>query len=257
MSTFLATAVALCFVWSLILFFAAVFVRERAQEDGFGWALGGALLFFVVFADRLPGQPMQLREVVAVLPGVTPGRELFVSSLVALIALLVVYAFRIAVFYQLVLRDRGATAGSDEDLANDVVAPPLSYFCFAICAVALLQPAYALGPLETALLCIALVVAYYGGVLPRLLHFFQDFWTELVVLTARARRAFERLVLEGVVLIAVGEDLRRGDKSSGFGDRARARLQKLKEEEKRAQTRRESLIAKAARGAKPGERTSR
>ena len=260
MSTLLATLVGLCFIWSVILFFAAVFMRERAQEDSFGWALAGAVLFFVVFADRLPGEPMQLREAITFLPGVGAGAELFTSSLVALVVLLVVYAFRIGVFVELFIHNDNAEANGKEEVANDIVGAPLSYYCFAICVVALLQPVYALGLLETGVLCVALIVGYYGGILPRLLHFFQNIWTELLVFAARVRWTLERVVLEGIVLLAKGEEFRRGDKSSGFRLRAEARLDKLEEEEEQARIRRGKKIAQAAEGgnkAEPGERASR
>jgi hypothetical protein len=260
MSVILATAVGLCFVWSVFLFFAAVFVRSRDQEDGFGWALGGAALFLIVFSDRLPGHPTGLRDVANLLPGVS-GSTLFTSSLVALIALFVLYLFRIAVFYELLVREGGATENSDEELANDIVAPAMSYFCFATCLVALLEPMYGLGMIGGLLLLVALVLAYYAGLLPRLLHFLQDFWTEIKILGARLRLGFERTVLEGVVLIAKAEDMRRGEGSNAFGKRAEARVARIKEKQDTAKGLRKSLITKAAQThvGKPGneERTSR
>lgn len=257
MSTILATAVALCFIWSVVLFFAAVALREREQEDGFGWALGGAALFFVVFADRLPGVPGQVRDVISLLPGTAPGAEDFVSSMLALGLLLAVYAFRIAVFYELVLRDPDGSAA--EERANDIVAPPLSYFCCAICVVALLQPIYGLTVPETVLISLGLLAAYYAGVVSRLLHFFQDFWPEVVAVAERMRAGLELVVQGGMLVIAIGEDYRRGDRSGGAGERAAARRRKIEERRRDAKARRENAIAKVAQrtGASKRERKSR
>src|SRR4051794_23290340 len=107
-STILATAVAAGFLWSIMLFFAAVFIRERHQDAGFGWALVGAVVFFVVFADRLPFEPLWLRDAVTLLPGVADSSKLFKSSFAALVVLFAVYLFRIAVFYQLLLLNEDA-----------------------------------------------------------------------------------------------------------------------------------------------------
>src|SRR4249919_2287389 len=101
MTTLLATLVAAGFVWSVVLFFAAVFIQERRQDAGFGWALAGAALYFMVFADRLPGSPMWLREPLTLLPGASEGSQLFSSSVAALVILFAIYLFRIAVFYEL------------------------------------------------------------------------------------------------------------------------------------------------------------
>lgn len=245
-STMLASAVALCFLWSVVLFFAAVFLRERDQEDGFHWALAGAVLFFVVFADRLPVELMWLRDSLTFLPWVSAEAHLFDSSLFALGLLLVVYLFRIALFYELVLRE--PDGGTFEEKANDKVAPALSYYCFAICLVALLSPLYGMDALGTGLLCLGLVVAYYGGLVTRLLHFFQDFWTELVALWMWIREAAEWVVQHGMLLIAIGEDFRRGVRSQGAGERAEAQRQKIEERRKKAKVRREVVIAKVARG---------
>src|SRR5689334_22969634 len=169
LSAVLASAVALCFIWSVVLFFAAVFLRERDQEDGFHWALAGAALFFVVFADRLPGKPIWLRDCLTLLPGVSGDANLFESSLLALGLLLVLYLFRIAFFYELVVRE--PQDGAIEERANDKVAPALSYYSFAVCLVALLGPLYDMNAWEVGLVCLGLFVAYYGGVVTRLLHF--------------------------------------------------------------------------------------
>ncbi len=249
MSTVLSLAVGICFAWSVILFFSAVFMREREQEGGFGWALAGAGLFLIVFADRLPGQPMELREVLTVLPWVSDGSQLFASSLFALLVLFAVYVFRLAVFYQLFLRDpEGVAEDSNEDRANDRVAPPLSYFCFAICVVSLLQPLYGLEPIATTLVCLGLVAGYYWGILPRLLRSLWDLGRILKAVAVPVRRAIRRLVLRGVVLISLAEEYRRGEAASGLGNWVKEFEKKLREQEARVRAADDDLIAKAAHG---------
>ncbi len=259
MSTVLATAVAIGFAWSAVLFFAAVFVRDRQQEDAFGWALGGAALFLIVYADRLPGHPIQLREVIGVLPGVADGRQLFVSSMAALTVLFCLYVYRIAVFYYLMLRGPADTAEErNEDLANDKVAPTLSYFCFAICVVALLQPVYALGTLVTCLLCVGLVFAYYGGVLPRLLQAIRNLGTIARIALVRARRVVTKLVLRSVLLIASLERFRHGNVTGRVTETIRRLEEEMDRDEVKVREDERSIIARAAgngTGSKTQERT--
>src|SRR5438045_3713724 len=100
MSTVLSVLVGAGFIWSVVLFFGAVFMDAREQEAGFGWALLGAALYFVTFADRLPGTPMALRRAFEILPGVSASDADFRSPLVVLIVLLVAYVIRLLVFYQ-------------------------------------------------------------------------------------------------------------------------------------------------------------
>lgn len=248
MGTVLALLVAIGFIWSVMLFFAAVFIRERRQEAGFGWALGGAALFLVVFADRLPGRPMGLRDVLTVLPGVPEGRQLFASSMLALVLLFVFYVFRIAVFYRLFIEVPGvSTKDNSGDIINDYVAPTLSYLCFAICLISLLQPLYELGPIATVLLALFMVFAYYWGILPRLLRYIQDLITIFVVLAARLRRAISRAIVLAIVGISRAEELRRADSPGGVSNWARDRLNAIDEENEAAWSIESEILGRTAR----------
>jgi hypothetical protein len=246
MSTVLALAVACGFAWSIVLFFAAVFIREREQDAGFGWALAGAVVFLVVYADRLPGVS-GARSAVSLLPGVSVAHEHFASPVVALWLLLVVYLFRIAVFYQLFLKDgRTVDEDGDEDIVNDVVAPALSYVCFAICLVALLVPAYGLGVLPTLLLIAVLVALHYWPLLQILEEYLRNLRAILVVGWSRARRLARRMVLEGVVWIMRAESPRyRGRRDLSAW--ARERLEALRREDELARISDGEIIRKAAR----------
>ncbi len=248
MTTALATAVALGFIWSIMLFCAAVFIREREQETGFGWALGGAAIFFVVFADKLPGEPIGLREIVTLLPGVGDGQQLFTSSMFALLLLLIVYLFRIAVFYRLFMEVPSASADDEsEDILNDYVAPTLSYLCFAICLVSLLQPIYDLSVFMTVLVSAILVVGHYWGILPRLIRYIRDFWAIVIVLASRFRRAFSRAVVLAVVGIARAEELRRADSPGGVSTWAQDRLKTIDDEKTAAFATEQEILKRAAR----------
>lgn len=248
-ATVLSAVVALCFAWSTVLFFSAVFMRERDQEGGFGWALAGAALFAIAFADVLPGKPMGLRDVLTVLPGVSSGQQLFASSAFVLVILLAVYAFRVAVFYQLFLRDPELPPeDSNENRANDRVAQPLSYFCFAICAIAILQPLYGLGPMSGVLVSVGLIAAYYWGILPRLLRSLWDLGAMIKAVAVPLRRLARRLVLRGVRLISWAERLRWGGSRTALGAWAEKAEAKARANEAAVRAADDTLIAKAAHG---------
>jgi len=252
-STVLATAVAAGFLWSVMLFFAAVFIDERRQDAGFGWALAGAVVFFVVFADRLPTEPLWLRDPVTwLLPGVADSSKLFESSLVALVVLFAVYLFRVAAFYELLLLrdDRPSRSERDEDLVNDIVAPVLSYLCFAICLLSLLQPAYSIGPLATVLLAALLVALHFWRLIARLAPYLENLWALLVVTVVRLRIAVSRLVLHAIVKIAAIEKLARGDSEWPVSKWAEDRLHDLDKLERDAREERGDMLADAARGTK-------
>jgi hypothetical protein len=249
-STVLATAVAAGFLWSIMLFFAAVFIRERRQDAGFGWALAGAAIFFVVFADRLPSEPLWLRDVVTLLPGVADSSKLFESSFAALLILFVIYLFRVAVFYQLLLLNQQSNGSdSDEDIVNDVVAPVLSYLCFAICLIGLLVPAYGLGLLGTTLLTFALIAFHFWRLLTKLAPFIENLWALFIVTAARLRIAISRVVLQAIVKIAAIEEVARGGTEWAMSNWAQDRLRGLDVRERREREKRRSLLADAARSA--------
>jgi hypothetical protein len=221
MSIFLAVTVAAGFIWSIIFFFAAVFIRYREQEAGFGWALLGAALFAITFADRLPGHSKGPRSIVNLLPAVKDGHQLFTSSLVALIVLFMVYLFRMIVFCVLFLaEDSGgltpatSTVDGSEDLVNDLVAPTLSFVCFVICAVSLIAPVYGLGTILTVLLAVSMLATYYLVAIAEVVEVIRERLTDVVL-------AINGAVLTIIEYIAWAEMRRRGVKSdmTAFEDR--------------------------------------
>lgn len=255
MSTVLAVIVALAFCWSVILFFGAIALHERRQERGFGWALAGAVVFFIVFVDRLPTHSTGPRDVVKLLPGVEDGRELFTSSVVALVVLAVIYAFRIAVFYRLLLKDgidvnRDGRIDPDSELVNDIVAPALSYFCFAICVISLVQPAYGLSIVETALVVVALFVLYYG----RLWRWLRELGAIAEIAWRRTKIAFARAVVWVVQIIARGELLRTDGNSEGLSAWVTSQLDNIETAKKNARDKEQEVYAKIAGDARGGKR---
>lgn len=244
MTTVLATLVALAFLWSVALFFGAVFYQEREQESGFGWALAGAFLYFIVFADRLPWDWMDPRKLIELLPGVPDGGQLFASSVAALVLLAVVYAFRIAVFYRLLLSDGIDLDGDGSaEVVNDIVAPALSFFCFGICLVSLLQPAYELTTLETTICCGVLLVVYYG----RLLYVVKELLGLVEVAWTRIKLPLTKVVVRIVQLIARGELLRSDRDGSGLNKWVNTQLDKVDRARSELAGREQAVYANLAR----------
>lgn len=247
----LATAVGLGFVWSTVLFFAAVAIRERKQEDGFGWALAGAGLYFVVFCDRLPGEPTWPRDFVSVLPGVAQGAEAFQSSLVALLVLFVLYVFRIAVFYGLFMQAEilSTRVDSAEEQLNDYFAPLISFVCFAICLVCLVSPAYQLGIVWTVALSIAIAVMYYASA--QLAERVRVAVIIVVVKFGDVREKVIDLVIGVVIAAARFEERRRGGATLAstrrWDDLHARRDERRREARARAHSRIEDAIARMHR----------
>jgi hypothetical protein len=248
LSNVLAVAVAAGFVWSVALFFTAVFVKERRQDAGFGWALAGAVLYLVVFADRLPGSPMWLREPVRLMPGHQAGSEFFASSIAALVILLAIYLFRVAVFYELFIKaDEDPTGESVENLLNDAVAPVLSYVCFAICFICLIQPVYGLELAGTVLLIALMIGIYFWRVIYRLFPYVENLWTFFVYWVAKVRIGLDRAMVRMIAKIHWIEKLRReggGWESSAWVE---DRNRKLDEMEVAALERRREVFENATR----------
>lgn len=258
MSTVLAVIVALAFFWSVILFFGAIVLRERDQERGFGWALAGAVVFFIVFIDRLPSHSTGPRDLIKLLPGVDDGQELFASSVVALGVLAIVYAFRIAVFYRLLLKEGVDLNGDgridpDSELVNDIVAPALSYFCFAICVVSLLQPAYGLSLVATVLVAVALFALYYG----RLWRWLREFGAIAEIVWTRIKIVLTRAVVWVVQIIARGELLRTDGNSEGLSVWVSGQLANIEAARTEARRSEQKVYAKIAGDARRGKRGRR
>lgn len=240
-STLLASSVAAGFVWSTILFVAAL-VRRRPQELGFGYALAGAAIYFVTYADRLPGPIDNIRDLVDVLPSADPT---FRSSMVALLLLFAVYLLRASVFYRLFLQEDadvdldGDGEPDEADTFNDYVAPGLSYFCLCICVVALLRGAYDLPWYGTLGVSLLLGFIYLLPIVRVVLDYIADAVTAGVVFATRAWRWLGKLVLRAMLVIANLEMQRRGEvRPSRLHHWVNARLDAL-EGEKFAARRRE------------------
>jgi len=251
MSTVMAVAVGVGFIWSIVLFFIAVVGRKREQEDGFGWALAGAVLFLVVFCDRLPGDWTGPRELIGwFMPWTDPSAQSFESSMAALTVLFVVYTYRVAVFYYLVFRDPDSLEDdSNENRANDRVAPLLSYVSFVICAVALLQPTLGLGPVLTALVAVGFALAYYWSVIPILLRALANLRKVAKIVWAKVRHAIGKAVIAGIVVIAWAEKFRRGGAPGRVTAWIDAREGRLTADEARVKEEEKAMIARAAREA--------
>ncbi|MGA9286121.1 MAG: hypothetical protein WBV85_11845 [Solirubrobacteraceae bacterium] len=218
------------FIWSIVLFFAAVFFRERQQEEGFSWALAGAAIFFLTFCDRLPGHWTGPRRVLELLPGASHSDAQFRSAGVVIVILLVVYLLRVAVFYRLFFRGGQAIEPDDDaEVVNDYVAPVLSYGCFAICATALISPLYSLGPILTSLLAAALILEFFVPILSRLAHHLSDLAKLVVIGLGNARLAIGRSLVLFVKWTANFAGWRRadvGNAMSAWADRKLAATEK-------------------------------
>lgn len=246
-STLLSVLVGAGFLWSVILFFSAVFMDEREQEAGFGWALFGAVLYFITFADRLPGAPIGLRNAFEILPGVTSADADFRSPWTVLVVLLLAYVIRLLVFYQLVLEDYGRDVDGDgrEDDINDLVAPFLSYLCWAICAVTALWGVYDLNVLGTAVAVVGAVAIYFS---PRFLFMFRPYLELLFeyvrsgwMVTVRAMRDGVVYLIDGIIRIELN---RRGRSTHELDQRVDdRRIVRLKKREEDLERRKKKIDA--------------
>ncbi len=253
----LGTLVALGFLWSIVLFFAAVFVRERDQEGGFGWALLGAAAFVVTFADHLPGGMLGLRHVLEVLPDVSRADTEFRSPITMLVILAVVYALRFIIFYQLFidLRDYDIDGDGEPDDVNDLVAPFLSYVGFSLCAVTALSGVYGLALGVTLILALASLPLYY---LTHVVRFFTPY-LDVIYETARSaviivwQRAMDALIF---MIIGIGraELSKRGADTKKIDERARTRRADSVDRVNAARARRGQALADLAAKRRTEER---
>jgi hypothetical protein len=246
----LAVLVAAGFVWSLVLFVSAVFVRERSQEAGFLWALAGALVYFVTFCDRLPGSPHAPRHLLEILPG--SPRLYFSSSIPALLVLIALYFVRLAVFYQLLFDIHiGPFRESNEDVVNDLVAPLLSYFALAVCVVTMLSGVYSFSWVTTAGVSLALIAAYFSPlVLRRFYKYLHILRAAILTAIVHTSLALRTAVIHLIIRIAKLELLRRSGDVEHFSRWADAQLDKLgkaREEADRKRGQRFADVAERAR----------
>lgn len=250
MSTALAVFVAAGFVWSLILFFGAVFMDERDQEGGFGWALAGAVVYLITFSDHLPGTPTGTRALLDALPGVTHEASLFASPVAVICALAGIYALRILIFYQLFgdLSDIDVDGDGHADDVNDLVAPVFSYVCFAISAATAIAGMYEL-PVSAGLTVGALALAlYFLPVITRLLRPYLEVAYEtvrsvVIVVGSRVQDAVVLLIvgIGRAQLVRLGQDTTKADR------RAATRRETSNRRRAEAQGRRAEAIAKLGR----------
>jgi hypothetical protein len=247
MMTILTVLVAAGFIWSVVLFFAAVFIRERQQEEGFSWALAGAVVFFLTFCDKLPGHWTGPRRIVEILPDVSHAGALFRSSGVVIVILLVVYLLRVAVFYRLFFRGGEAIEHDDDaEIVNDYVAPVLSYGCFVICAAALLSPLYSLGPILTPLLVAALILEYYVPVITRLMRRISDLAKLTIIALGNARLAIGRALVLVVKWTANSARWRRTDAGNAITAWADGHLEAMEKRLRKAEGEGDEVIASTA-----------
>ena len=68
MTKILVLALAASYLWSVVLFFIAVFVRDRKQELGFGYSLVGAWAFVAAYCDHFPGKQLKFRWLAGFFP---------------------------------------------------------------------------------------------------------------------------------------------------------------------------------------------
>jgi hypothetical protein len=253
--TALTWLVGLAFIWSIALYVLAIFFRERRQEAGLGYSLGGAALFWILFSDRLPFAWTGLREPLLHLPGGRLAGLDFRSPVVALLILLALYVLRVIVFHRLInpasqynRADPSEKDAEDREDINDVVAPALAFFCLLTCFAAIVQEAYALQARYVALLVAVLLVIYYVGALRFLWQHIQPIIDSLAVLVRRLWRHVRRIPLYIIVLLASLEAFRR---RSALADNrlrnwAADRLAKLDDDDARSSAEERERLAQIA-----------
>lgn len=149
--TVVATAVAVALLVSTMLFVLEVFFRRRdipGQVLGLVLSLFGDVAFVIVSADRLPGQPMAVRNLVGFLPGSTTA---FASSVAGLAVLVVVYVLRALIYYRLFIVPAMKLSDAEynsphqlEERANDYTAPVLAFTALAVSLASGVAGTYAL-----------------------------------------------------------------------------------------------------------------
>lgn len=168
-----AAIVAVALILSTVLFAIDVFIKGRHVSGpiiGFTFSIISVPMYFVAFADKLPGDPTGIRSGILALPGTHDSNEGFRSSTLILILLLLTYALRLGIYTRLFVipaftlteaeyHSRGQTASR----ANDLSAPLLAYFAFALVAAALIGGTYHLPVIAGVLLCLFVLLAYFAS----------------------------------------------------------------------------------------------
>ena len=169
----LAVIIAIAVILSTVLFFIEVFIKRHdmsGQVIGLIFSAIAAVLYFVVFCDKLPGSPNGPRELALLLPGVHSANTHFSSSAIVLIALAVTYALRLGIYTRLfvipALTMSDAEYNSPDQVevrANDLSAPVLAYLTFALVATALISGAYGLSIIAGVGICVLLLLFYFAS----------------------------------------------------------------------------------------------
>lgn len=252
MATAIATLVALGFLWSILLFFAAVFMRDRAQDAGFGWALAGAGVYFATFSDQLPGHLEGLRGIFRLL-GASEADSNFQSPTAVLIVLAVVYLIRVVIFYQLFvdLADFDIDGDGEPDDVNDLVAPFLSYVSFSICTVTALRGILDLSTILTVAVAAAMLPLYYLTNFLRFIRPYLDVIAETVrsIIVTVWLRVIDTVV-SMIVAIGRAELARRGQDVATIDKRATDRRARTATKVEEAKERRRRALAALAKSEK-------
>lgn len=238
----LATILMFAIFLSTLLFGVEVFIKRRGmtgQGIGFVFSIIALPLYLIAFCDELPSHPMALRDFLLVMPGVVRA-DAFTSSFAILIALTVTYALRITIYTRLFIIPALTLSEAEynaqdqvEERANDLTAPILAYLTLALTITANVAGAYDLPAAAGAVLCVALLLLYFGSV------YLRNFWNSLIWLAVQFRIAVRQLWLLASAIVvwaifALGklELWRRGHLQPGdelFFDRQIRRLQESQE----------------------------
>src|ERR1700691_2952850 len=208
-----AWIICLAFLWSIILFMLAIFVRERRQEAGLIYTFGGTILFVITFADRLRLGALHLRTPVEYLPGVTVSAAHFESSVTALIVLAVLYGLRVLVFYELIARPNASRGNERQtwvarEAINDLVAPSLAYYCLVACIVALLRGAYSLNILGTLSVIAVLLLLYYLSIIRYIVEQLTALFNVAALIAGRIWKYAKKIPVFIIIILVALERLR-------------------------------------------------
>jgi len=250
--TILAVIIAVAVILSTALFFVEVFIKRHhmsGQVIGLIFSAIAAILYFVVFCDRLPGSPEGPRKLTLLLPGVQESDTHFTSSVAVLVALTITYALRLGIYTRLfiipalTLNDEEYNSPEEVEIrVNDLSAPVLAYLTFALVASALISGVYHLSAAAGVGICLALLLLYFGS------SYLRNIRNSVIWLAVQTRiliRNFwilaSRLVVRTILIIGKLESWRRrtqpGDEQffAGLEDRLNrsARKARMKNEEER------------------------
>lgn len=238
---------AVAFVLSLALFLFTLTVKQRnvardpagmrrrsRQTVGTVFALLGLLLYLPTFSDRLPGFGTGLRSTLRALPDLGRLDTTFHSSTWAEWALIVVFAFRSAVYVTLFVIPARTLNDTEyyspervEERANDYTAPVLSYLAFAITLAAAICGPYRLPAYVGPVLVLALEFLYFGSrLIRRLRRLLVRIIIELRILLRTVVAQLNSLVVVLIVLVGRLEKWRTGgdDDDDDFMRTLRKRL---------------------------------